>query len=364
MRIETEISGPIQPSVLDPKVIASEFRDRVEDGLALKPAGQARQDPTVFLRRSYLPRYKLRLFDTTYYLTNLRADDDLGFFVAYVLPGGSQREAFPRIFYKDVSLVWRSATHVIRTDGDNWIGKGALKAFWEEGEEIFYGAEETTDLPLEIQAPLDDLSRRGGKTQRDIHAVPWILHNAPDRRIKPYDDFNAPRRRAMSDPRNLINGNRDVAGFGRKGDPHTLRFVRGYEPDFGDGIIETSRSKSNLYGGIIRKFRILSTNRKIQYQFLAAPKHVWIVPPQALTTEIMSYGVRTVDANCDDDLCVPGFEYHFWDHDEDPPELHTQIPDGYAGKPSKVDPSRADASAWLNELPVIREFKRKVLGRK
>jgi hypothetical protein len=39
----------------------------------------------------------------------------------------------------------------------------------------------------------------------------------------------------------------------------------------------------------------------------------------------------------------------------------SQIPEGFAGAASEVDPSRADASRWLDQLPVIREFRRKIL---
>ena len=52
------------------------------------------------------------------------------------------------------------------------------------------------------------------------------------------------------------------------------------------------------------------------------------------------------------------------DENEDPPRLHSQIPAGYAGKASEIDPSRADASAWIDRLPVIREFRQKVLRRR
>jgi hypothetical protein len=33
------------------------------------------------------------------------------------------------------------------------------------------------------------------------------------------------------------------------------------------------------------------------------------------------------------------------------------------GELSDHDPSRADASPWLDRLPVVQEFRRKVLGR-
>ena len=162
----------------------------------------------------------------------------------------------------------------------------------------------------------------------------------------------------MAVARNRVNRGESVAWFERENDPGSLRFAPGFEPDFEDGVLETCELSSSLYGGKIRKFRILSANREIQYQFIAGPHQVWIVPPQTLTTELSSYGVRTVDVNAHEDVFVPGYEYHYLDDSVDPPELHSQIPLGFAGKASEVDPMRADASRWLEQLPVIREFRR------
>ena len=128
-----------------------------------------------------------------------------------------------------------------------------------------------------------------------------------------------------------IHGGRSIARFTRKHDPTSLRFVAGYEPDFEAGILEVASSQSRLYGGEVERFRILSRNRKIQYLFLASPRHAWIVPPQATTTELSSYGVRTIDVVADEDLFVPGYEYHYVDTDEDPPVLVSQIPAGFVG---------------------------------
>ena len=107
------------------------------------------------------------------------------------------------------------------------------------------------------------------------------------------------------------------------------------------------------------KFRILSVNGLVQYQFVATPSHVWINPPQALTTELTSFGIRALHVPADDEIFVPGFEYHFVDEDG---ELQSQIPPGFAGEPSEVSPGRADASPWIEALPVIRAFRRRVLG--
>ena len=358
--LETRIAPEARPASASPGQVAREFRKLVADGVALRSAGQAQPQPESLLSLGYTPKHKFRLFDVTCYLTPLHFDEHIGFFVAYVHLRDDPCVLYPRIFYKDVSLVWRAATHCIRTGGDTWIGKGDLKTVYEGGEELTYAAEETTNLPLEAQAALDLISRRGAGARRDDRAVALILRNAPAQRMAPYADFTRPRRRAMSDSRNLVNGGRPIARFTRAGDPLSLRFVKGFEPDFGRGVLEVHKLESRMYGGRIRKYRILSANRRIQYQFIAGPRQVWIVPPQALTTELSSYGVRTVDVEAPEDLCVPGYEYHYLDGDE----LHTQIPEGFADAASEVDPSRADASPWLDRLPVIREFRRKLLGRR
>jgi hypothetical protein len=330
----------------------------VDEGCRLAPAGEGRRDPRRLLA-SYTPHHEIRLFDTVFGLAELRENVDFRFFVAWVrLP--RSRALYPRIFYKDSSLVWRSATHFVRSERENWIGKGDLRPVVEDGEEVFYSCEETSNLPLEIQAALDEASRKAPRVRRDERALALVLRRGPDHRVLPYRDFLAPRERACADRRNLVNGGRSVARFARRGDPASLRFAAGFEPDFARGILEVSHSKSRLYGGDLRKFRILSRNARIQYQFVAAPRHVWIVPPQTLTTELSSYGVRTVDVVTDEDLCVPGYEYHYLDDSETPPRLYSQIPPGFAGPPSEVDPSRADASPWLEALPVIRAFRRAI----
>jgi hypothetical protein len=62
----------------------------------------------------------------------------------------------------------------------------------------------------------------------------------------------------------------------------------------------------------------------------------------------------------DDEIFVPGYEYHARDEDG---VVRSQIPRGYAGRTSSIDPDRADAAPWIEALPVIRDFRRRVLGR-
>lgn len=361
------------PAPETPREIAREFRGLLDGGLRIRPAGAARDDPEALPRR-YGPRYKIELFDTTYYLADARQNPDIRFFVAYVRLGPSAkrlgysaaalRGLYPRIFYKDVSLVWRAASHFIRSDSENWIGKGDVRPVLMHGELVDCSAEDTTDLPLEIQTALETLLLRASRIRTDHQAVEKVLRRGPDDRIRAYADFTAPRDRARATRGNLVNGGRPIAGFRQPGDPASLVFEPGFEPDFADGIVETSQSRSTLYGGELRRFRIVSRNREIQYLFMAGPRQAWIIPPQATSTEITSYGVRAIDVMIDEDLCVPGYEYHFMDDSEDPPVLVSQIPERFVGESSPVDPDRADASPWLEQLPVIQEFRRRVLGGK
>jgi hypothetical protein len=360
----TRIEPSAQASESKPRQIEREFRSLVAKGARIRPAGEVRTDPLRLLSEGYTPKYKIELFGTIYYLTNIRQNPDIRFFVAYVVQPRSTTariEIYPRIFYKDISLVWRSASHFVSSETENWIGKGDVETVIEDGEEMVCSFEQTTDLPLEIQTALEELSRRVRRIPIDEVALALVLRRAPENRIEPYRDFSGPRRRAQSDRRNLINGGRKIARFTRKNDPTSLKISAGFEPDFGRGILEISTSVSKLYGGRLRRFRILSRNQKIQYLFIAGPRVVWIIPPQATTIEIMSFGVRTIDVAVDEALCIPGFEYHFIDESEDPPVLFSQIPEGFVGESSPFDPSRSDASPWLDRLPLIREFRRRVL---
>jgi hypothetical protein len=363
-RIPTRIVESVEPSQRTPRQVARDFRRLIADGTEIRCAGAARDDPERLLSAGYGPRSALALFDTEFYLSGVRQNEDLRFFVAWVVqdhPRRRGRAIYPRIFYKDISLIWRSASHYVRSADDHWIGKGEMMSEVVDGREIEFSVESTTDLPLEIQTALELVSRRPRRIPTDVVALELVLHGTTDDRIAAYADFTAPRRRARANPRNRINGGRPVERFTRKNDPTSLRFAAGYEPDFERGVLEVSRSTSRTYGGDLQRFRILSRNRRIQYLFMAGPHQVWIVPPQATTTELSSYGVRTIDVCVDEDLCIPGFEYHFIDETEDPPLLVSQIPEGYVGPVSEFDASRSDASPWLDRLPVVCEFRARVL---
>ncbi|MEZ4416616.1 MAG: hypothetical protein R3E10_12785 [Gemmatimonadota bacterium] len=335
------------------------FRALLEEGAHLRPAGRARRSLGAFLER-YVPRFALELFDTTFYLTGFRYDEALGFFVGYVVPpateGQGPREVFPRIFYKDSSLLWRVATHYVHDHMEYWIGKGDTRWIQVGDDEILCSAEETTNLPYEMQASLDTCSRAVRK-RRDDDAIELVLRRAPSGRIEPYADFLAPRRAALVQ----INAGRPIARFTSLGDPTSLVFEPGFEPDLTSGVADQNVTQSVFFGGELFKYRVLSVNRAAQYMFFASPTRAWMSPPQATTRELSSYGVRLVDVDAPEELSVPAYEYH--EVDEDGTVTHTQIPDGFAGDPHPLDPHRADASRWVEQLPVIQAFRRLVLRR-
>jgi hypothetical protein len=365
--IPTKIHPSIQPRDLSTRQVEREFRSLLKSGARLEVAGDDRAHPEALLAGGYSPKHALRLFGHDFYFANVRQNPLLRFFVAWVAPPAparGPRKIFARIFYKDISLIWRTASHLIHTEDEFWIGKGDTRPVRQNGWEEQHTVESTTDLPLEMQDAVDALVRRAKSIRRDTAVLARVLRNAPDGRVEPYRDFTAPRRKAAAVRANLINRGKSIARFTRKNDPGSLVVVKGFEPDFRRGLIAHTESWSKSYGGKLGRYRFLSRNRQVQYLFLAGPSHAWVVPPQALTTELSSFGVRTVDVVCDEDLSIPGYEYHFREVPDDPDSLHSQIPEGFVGPPNPDDPDRADASAWLERIPLIREFRRQVLDRR
>lgn len=365
--LPTAIVPSVEPVPIDAREVGRRFEALLASGARLRPAGLARLEPSRLLVRRYRPTTLIELFDTQFFLSDYFQTPQLRFFIAFIVqPGATGRitDVYPRIIYKDGSLIWRTASHMVSSDDDFWIGKGDIRSEIIGDEEHYESVESTTDLPFEMQTALETAARRTIKIRNEKAALDLVLRNAPPSRVRAYGDFIEPRERAAANPRNLIHGGRSVAHFRRRRgvkDPATQKFAKGYEPDFARGIVEKAESSSVLYGGKLTRYRILSTNRRIQYLFFAGPKQVWIIPPQATTTVLSSFGVRTVDVVVDDDLCCPGYEYHFLDDTVDPPVFYSQIPEGYAGEVGPHDPSRADASAWLDRMPVIREFRRRML---
>ena len=365
--IPTEIIPSVKRHDLSPLKTLRQFKELIQRGARLKIAGTARSDPSSLLDSGLHPRHRIDLFDSRIYLCNVQQIPELRFFVAYVVQNNrrGKPEIFPRIFYKDLSLAWRSASHFSRSDEGIWIGKGAVREEFENGQEFLTSIESTTDLPLEMMNVLDELARKIKRPRGKEFTLDLVLKKSSGNRVQPYSDFTSPRRLAALEKSNLINRGKSIARFKRPGDPTSLKFTSGFEPDFSDGIFEKSTSRSKLYHGLLKRFRILSTNRKIQYLFISGPKHTWIIPPQATTTELSSYCVRTIDVIADEDLFIPGYEYHHFEETKSGElELFSQIPPGFVGEICEFDDAKADAAPWLDKLPVIQEFQRRILSKR
>lgn len=347
---------------LTSRQVNDELKSLVQTG-ALSIAGLGSRTPEVFFRGKLAAKHKIDLFETRFYFSNVIQIPELRFFVCYVVqPGQRQRwQIYPRIIYKDLSLVWRSASHFTQVADQIWIGKGDVIEVEQDGHEMIVSNEATTDLPLEMQTAVEGLLEYSRRPMNGKGILELVLRKSPDDRIQPYRDFTAPRRLAAANPKNLIYRGRRIARFTRRHVPESLKVVKGFEPDFLNGIIERGHSQSRLYGGKLLRFRILSSNRKIQYYFFAGAKHVWIAPPQALTTQLSSFGVRTVDVGADDDLFIPGYEYHHYEETRNGLELYSQIPEGFVGEICEIDDAKADASPWLDRLPWVQQFRQQVL---
>lgn len=368
---EAVIPAAIVPSAalspLSEGQVEREFGKLVDSGVEFKVPGSFRGDPKSLLSSGYTPKFKIELFDTAYYMTRLRHDGDEKVLAAYVVqknPKTGKPVIYARLFYKDYSMIWRSPSHFQGSEaGVDWFGKGDFEPYSRSADGIKYSMEETTNLPLEIQTALDQIGTTPGIPKIDTKLASRIVRGSLRNRPAPYTDFTAQRKAAKENPKNLINKNKRIAYFTQRNDPSTLKFVKGYEPDFQSGIIEVSVDKgtrTDYYGGPLTKYRILSANRKVQYQFIAGRNHFWLNPPQALTTQLTTYGSRSVDVMADYDLFLPGFEYHYEDDDG---SIYSQIPPGFAGKSNPHFDPVADASKWHAQLPVIQQFKRVVVSR-
>jgi hypothetical protein len=364
--IPTAIIPSVQRDRQSPRRVESEFRRLVEDSAKLVVAGKAKKKPFSLFDIGLMPKHRIRLFDTTFYLTNVRQMPELRFFVAYVVQASQSTKRmtiYPRIFYKDLSLAWRSASHFSVSGGEIWVGKGDVREFRENGVEMVASDESTTDLPLEMQTALESLLSWTRRPQSGEGILDMVLRRSRKDRVEPYQDFLAPRYRAAQNPKNLVNGGNRIAWFSRPNDPRSLQFAKGFEPGFAHGILEQATTKSRLYGGTLRRLRLLSVNQRVQYYFFAGPRHVWLLPPQALTTELSSYGVRTISVQVDENLVIPGYEYHHYEDTSKGPVLYSQIPKGFAGDFCADDDAKADASPWLDQLPIVEQFRQQVLKR-
>lgn len=365
--IPTMIIPSVQRAPLSPRQVEREFARLIQGSATIQLAVPDSKFSWIPGSTGFRPKHKIELFETQFYLCNVRQMPELRFFVAYVVQKRRNQRAlniYPRIFYKDLSLTWRAASHFTVDEGEIWIGKGDVRHEIRDGHEMVVSDESTTDLPLEMQTALESLLNWVRRPLNGIGILELILRRGNRHRLQAYRDFTEPRRRAERNPNNRINRGEPIARFRHANDPRSLEFVSGFQPDFTGGVMEESRINSKLYGGELGRFRILSQNRKIQYGFISGPNQVWIIPPQALTTELSSYGVRSISVAADDDLFIPGYEYHYIEETERGSELYSQIPNGFAGDICPFDDAKADASPWLDQIPVIQEFRSKILGQR
>ena len=184
------------PAPLTPRRVEREFRDRIARGALLCCDGSAHARPALLLSRGYVPRFRVDLFDTAYYLSAVRQYEDLRYTVGWVVTAarpGAREQIHARLFYKDVSLIWRAASHFARSAHENWIGKGDARLVRDGAWDVETSHESTTDLPLEVQDAFEQINRAAKLVRYDPYAVERVLRRAPDDRIRAFASFTPTR---------------------------------------------------------------------------------------------------------------------------------------------------------------------------
>jgi hypothetical protein len=141
--LERRVVPSIEPSPASPAEVWREFSELTDGGRRIRCMGTARRNPRRLFALGYRPRYKLELFGVTYYLADVRQNEDVRFFVGYLaLREGSalRPSVYARLLYKDGSLLWRCASHFAKSADENWIGKGDVKLVKEHGGEFWYSS--------------------------------------------------------------------------------------------------------------------------------------------------------------------------------------------------------------------------------
>jgi len=82
--LERRIVASVEPSPLTPEEVKREFLALTDGGARIRCVGSARRAPKRLLSLGYVPRYKLELFNVTYYVCDVRQNEDVRFFVAYL----------------------------------------------------------------------------------------------------------------------------------------------------------------------------------------------------------------------------------------------------------------------------------------
>lgn len=293
--------------------------------------------PAQFKRHGLLPpSYKFEFNGASYYLSKPFMDtnwDRASFFLYLVKQNpndANSKEIFARGVYKSNShCVWRVASH---TDfGEDFIGKGK--------------GEHTTTIPLEIQSRLENILRdRDWDVKRSAELSRVLV------KLFPYDS-----------PESFVAEKHDSVVkhvlFGRfeGSNPASFKYIHdGLKPNFEDGIIEKFESKNDLCGDVT-SYLVESKNKQLIYQFNLVVEDgkplAWISDIQYSSSPLNEHGVKRSTVPVHKLLLLPAYEYE------------SQIPYGFTGKVNPRNSHYFDASKFTNQLPPVREFLTKVVGR-
>ncbi|MDP3703201.1 MAG: cysteine peptidase family C39 domain-containing protein, partial [Candidatus Omnitrophota bacterium] len=256
-------------------------------------------------------------------------------FLAYLLHRDSttgQPVIFVNAYYKSNSQnVWRAASH----HAGPWIGKG----FGEAGQM----------LPMELQSTFEHIVA-SQRASQGVYEKPGRFFD-----VLGFDVQGPMVSMVVGGPNRVVIAELNHAG---QTNPalanHHINFRPGYEPDFHRGVVEHFQADNPVYSKVT-SYVILSANRQVQYLFnVDGAGRVWVGGVQGTSETLIRQGVRRDNLQyvVPEELLTPAFEYL------------KQMPTGYL-EARNVHPRNlqyADASAFLNKISVIQEFRRHVLG--
>ncbi len=243
------------------------------------------------------------------------------------------------VYRSNSQNVWRAASS--SPDG-RYIGKGL--------------GETSQMLPVELQGHLERMvshQQVGG----GLHEIPGRFYHVlgEDERTPLVTLLNV---RQLPNTPKVIVAREDTS---RHMDPHVANhhfiFTPGYEPNFHHGVVHNFTTENPIYG-MVSSYVVRSTNGALQYLFnVDRAGRVWIGGVQTTSVALNRQGVRVDRVTVPDALLTPAFEYL------------RQMPRGYEVGPLHMkermhptDSHYADATPFLNQLGVIQDFRRYVLG--
>lgn len=324
-------------------ITPNEFEDLLKSpGLKMfKPAAISMKE---LAKMDLMPAHKIVFGNYKYFISPLFDIGGRPACICYFYrpaDNGNGHELYVRAFYKSNShAIWKVDSHRVHIKPSDdkeldearkgWFGKGINQ--------------ESVTLPSEIQSSMNEIISahygqnlaQNKKLNNSFYRV--VLKESTRR---PPKEFT---RSMVYEP----EISKRFAHFKKPNDPESLEIYAGYGPELDKPPLEKYSEYNEHYRGIVDSYVINSKNGALHYIFNVSKKRkVWISAVQSSSALLTRFGVKREKIKVPTGLMVQAQEYL------------DEIPKGFAGK--RVHSVYYDASAWVDKLPINKEFREKVL---